>query len=727
MNRLRVFVTSMGIISPVGRCIADTINFIKNPSPVLAPLTLFPTPDNNPLPAGEIKHVPCMDDVPRTHALALLAAQEVMEQADGAPDAVIIGVTTGGMPATEELLKSSVADPAKYAFHANGSVAEYLARQFQCPGPVITVSTACSSGSVAMKIALEMLSCGQAKRILAGGADALCRLTYYGFNSLQLVDPAGARPFDKDRRGMTVAEGAAMFFLTAADSPPDNAIAELLGIGISCDAYHPAAPHPEGTGALQAMEQALSEAGISATDIDYINVHGTGTIENDLAETKALHALFKDQPLPPVSSIKGAFGHSLGAAGAMGAVVSILSISQGIIPASTGFNIPDPALSLTPISTPLHKKVNIVLSNAFGFGGNNACLVVSHPKKAGNKKLKTKVAGQAGFMISGSSCSTGAGDLQETLSCINQGNSSRGMVPSSAIMSNLSEDAVRRLKRLSRIVLSLSISACKNASLVKPSAVFFGTAWGGLSETSDFLTRLFKSGERFTSPTDFIGSVHNAPAGQVAIRFKSTGPNVTVTGGDYSFEQALLSAGLMSRTSDEPILLIGADEYHEKFSSLFDASAALDSSHSDGGGALCLSPARAGSGIRIVSSFYACSYNNEHIIKNLITGLGGAERIREHFGAVFAGIPAAHRETGEKQLKAFLSAAGFTCPVIDYRKITGEFAAASAVAAVLAAQFVQAGALPGSLCKNDENHLHGKGILVLGFGSFVTAVEILPC
>ena len=202
----------MGIISPAGRCIADTLAFINNPSPFLRPLTLFPTPDNQPLLTGEITQVPCLDGVPRTHALALLAAREAMEQAEGAPDALIIGVTTGGMPTTEELLKRGVADPEQYAYHANGSVAEYLARQFLCQGPVITVSTACSSGTVALKIAFEMLASGRARRVLAGGADALCRLTYYGFNSLQLVDTSGARPFDQDRRGMTVAEGAAMFF-----------------------------------------------------------------------------------------------------------------------------------------------------------------------------------------------------------------------------------------------------------------------------------------------------------------------------------------------------------------------------------------------------------------------------------------------------------------------------------------------------------------------------------
>ena len=196
--------------------------------------------------------------------------------------------------------------------------------------------------------------------MLAGGADGLCRLTYYGFNSLQLVDPAGARPFDKDRRGMSLGEGSAMLILEAAAEPPAGTLAEVLGIGLSCDAYHPAAPHPEGAGALRAMRQALSEAGLKASQIEYINLHGTGTPDNDLAEARAVQALFGQSALPPVSSLKGALGHTLGAAGAINAAVSVLCISLGIIPANTGCREPDPALHIMPVAAPLRRPVRAV-------------------------------------------------------------------------------------------------------------------------------------------------------------------------------------------------------------------------------------------------------------------------------------------------------------------------------------------------------------------------------
>lgn len=716
----------MGIISPVGQGICDTIDAIRKAARGIKPLRLFPTGQQPPLPVGEIDSLSFAENVPRTHALALIAAEEAMKNADRAPDAIVIGVTTGGMPVTEELLKRGDVDPKQYGYHSTGSVAEYIARHVGCRGPVLTVSTACSSGAVALKIALEMLRSGKVKQVLAGGADALCRLTYYGFHALQLVDETGAHPFDRNRRGMSVGEGAAMLLLTAATAPPDNAIAELLGVGLSCDAYHPATPHPEGVGALRAMNTALADACISPSDINYIHLHGTGTVDNDLAEARAINALFADRPIPPVSSMKGSVGHSLAAAGAMGAVVSVLSISNGIIPANTGFHDPDPALNLTPVSEPMEVDVNVALANSFGFGGNNAVVVVGHPKRRKDAGTSIRDVRPAPFTVLGSACVTGAGDAKRTIERMGNSSEIKGVAPSSDIMSHLSEKYVRRLKRLPRMVMSLAISACKDTTSGPPASVFLGTGWGGLSETYDFLTKLFASDERFTSPTDFIGSVHNAAAGHAAIHFKSTGPNVTATGSDCAFEQALISASLLAHQSNDPILVIGADEYHETLSPLFDASVALAGMPSDGGGALYLKPAMSPSPLQIYPSFMAYSGNSGQIIPSLIRELGGDKRIRHQFGAILAGIPAAQKEKGKGQLDEFLSMTGYPHPVIDYRQFIGEYASASAVATVLAVSFVQAGEIPPNVCYQDSLPLRGRGILVMGFGNYITAVEIRP-
>jgi 3-oxoacyl-(acyl-carrier-protein) synthase len=717
----------MGIISPVGRGIRDTSEAIKNAAPGIKPLRLFPTSSMESLPVGEITSLTYSEDVPRTHALARVAAEEAMKDARGAPDAVVIGVTTGGMPVTEELLKKGILDPEQYKYHSTGSVASYVARHVECNGPVLTVSTACSSGAVALKIALEMLRSGKAKQVLAGGVDALCRLTYYGFHSLQLVDETGAHPFDRKRRGMSVGEGAAMLLLTVAESPPQNAVAELLGAGLSCDAYHPAAPHPMGEGALKAMKEALSDACISPADIDYIHLHGTGTVDNDLAEARAIHTLFRDRPIPPLSSQKGAIGHSLAAAGAVGAVVSAISITSGIAPANTGFREPDPLLNLIPAVAPLQANINAVLANSFGFGGNNAVLVLGHPQRRERTPNLLRKVRPVPLAVLGSACFTGAGNTKKTMERLDQGESAQGIVPSLEILKPLSEKYVRRLKRLCRLALSLAVSACEdNEKIEPPSAVYFGTGWGGMSETYDFLSKLYASDEQFTSPTDFIGSVHNAAAGHVAIRFQSTGPNVTTTGGDCSFEHALYSASLLSHDSSAPLIVIGADEHHDILSPLFDASVALGEFPADGGGALYLRPATSESPLRICPSFIAYAGNSGGGISELIISLGGAERINEDFGAILSGIPAAERNKGEAQLNTFLSMTGYPHPVIDYRRFVGEFASASAVAAVLAVSFTHTGEIPANICFPRPTPLQGRGILVLGFGSHITAMEITP-
>jgi 3-oxoacyl-[acyl-carrier-protein] synthase-1/3-oxoacyl-[acyl-carrier-protein] synthase II len=258
-----------------------------------------------------------------------------------------------------------------------------------------------------------------------------------------------------------------------------------------------------------------------------------------------------------------------------------------------------------------------------------------------------------------------------------------------------------------------------------PATIFFGTGWGALSETHAFLKGLYETGERFPSPTDFIGSVHNAPAGQVAMMFGTTGANVTTTGGDASFEQALIAAGYLGRGQDRTTLVIGADEYHEPLSALFDPSVRADNIPSAGGAALLLNPESTAAGVTVFPVFYARAGKDTDFAATLVNSLGGPERIRACFGALLAGIPAAQRQTGAAQLEAFQACCGFTLPVIDYRKFIGEFASASAVALFMAVTFTQAGTIPAPLCNGRFNGLADKGTLVLGFGNHVTAVEVL--
>jgi 3-oxoacyl-(acyl-carrier-protein) synthase len=716
---VRVFIAGIGIISPLGQGYEETKNSVKLGKSGIKPLSVFPVPHSEPLPSGEISFS-YSDDVPRTHALALTAAGEALKDACNSPDAIVLGSTTGGMPLTENLIKEKNFNPEFYKYHSTGSVAEYIAEKINCKGIILTVSTACSSGALAVKIALEMLRTGAAKSVLAGGADALCRLTYHGFNSLQLIDPKGPHPLDISRKGMSVAEGAAMLLLSANDEPPPGAIAEILGAGLSCDAYHPASPHPEGKGAGEAIRKALADAGISAENIDYINLHGTGTIDNDLSEAKAVRAVFVNK-MPYLSSTKGAFGHSLAASGAIEAVVSAISITESIIPANTGCSVPDPALGIEPEKeVKTNTEVNTVLSNSFGFGGNNAVLVIG---KAGKRAGAVKRSERKAFSVLSKACVTGAGDLHETIKGLGQWGKCSGIVNVDLVTEILPKSKIRRLKRLPRIVLALAEQAFKAGGEQKPSSIYFGTGWGALSETYEFLDKLFESDEQFPSPTDFIGSVHNAPAGQAAMWYDATGANVTATGGDFSFEQALFCASLLPDGNNAPVMLISADEYHEILTRVLDISA-REASPSDGGAAFLLKCSGADSGPRIFPSFIEFSCNNNDIIRSLVKSLEGVERINKSFGAVFAGIPACERAIAEKQLAEFEKMLPQKIPVVDYRAITGEFASASAVACAIALECVQSGRVP-AFGSAREIVLGGKGALILGLGRFATAVEVL--
>lgn len=712
-----VYIAAAGIVSPLGSGLAATEAALRENRTAIAPLTLFPLLQGTPLPAGQVRDLE-NGPLPRTHRLARHAARMAMANAGTPPpDMVVLGCTTGGILTTENLLREQIGDKKAYQYHGLASVAEDIADFCGCRGPALTVSTACSSGAVALALALNLLRSGRATRILAGGVDALSRLTYFGFHSLQLVDRNGCRPLDTERQGLAVAEGAALLLLTTVR--PKDPLAVLLGAGLSCDAHHPTAPQPEGKGAYRAMRSALSDAGLEPSAIDYINLHGTGTRDNDLAEARAIRTLFAE--LPPLSSIKGATGHSLAAAGAIEAVVASLAVSRGLIPANTGCRQADPSLGLHPERIPCHRPVTTVLSNSFGFGGNNGCLVVGRadtPPPATTKQRGDVLA------IHGSACLTGAGLQAATVKSLQTGTVVAGMLSAEQLEGALPARRIRRVKRLARLALLLAQEAhgaTKDGAI--PSAVFMGTGWGALSETHDFLTRLTESTEQFPSPTDFVGSVHNSPTGQVALQYKATGANVTTSGGDHSFEQALLAA-LALLDEDETALLLGADEGHEPLSRLLDPSISAGQPLADGGGALLVSrkPDQARCLVRL--PFYGRGAG-EDLPEHLIDALGGAKTVATRYAAVLAGIPAGWHEQGQAQLKHFFHRIGRHLPLWRYRSSLGEFASASAVAAVLAVAFLEAGTVPGALVGGRDIELgQDAKLLVLGTGGALSAMEL---
>jgi len=293
---------------------------------------------------------------------------------------IFLGTSTAGILQTELAYRRRDAEtgalPEDFIYrttHNSFSLAEFTRDYFGLEGPAMAVSTACSSSAKVFAAAARQLALGTIDAAIVGGVDTLCLTTLYGFASLQLTSSQPCRPYDAARDGISVGEGAAFALLERAPATPAAGTVLLLGTGESSDAYHMSSPHPEGLGAKLAMEAALRSAGLNADDIDYINLHGTSTPANDAAEGKAVVALFGDRV--PCSSTKGATGHTLGAAGAVEAVICALALSHDLLPGSPNTETLDPAI---PVQYLLHSRsgpVRHALSNSFGFGGSNCSLV----------------------------------------------------------------------------------------------------------------------------------------------------------------------------------------------------------------------------------------------------------------------------------------------------------------------------------------------------------------
>ncbi|MDP9008197.1 MAG: beta-ketoacyl-[acyl-carrier-protein] synthase family protein [Pseudomonadota bacterium] len=293
---------------------------------------------------------------------------------------VFIGTSTAGIMQTELAYRArdavTGALPASFEYgttHNSFSVADYLRQRCRLEGPAVAVSAACASSAKVFGSARRMIEAGLIDAALVGGTDSLCLTTLYGFHSLQLTSPAPCRPFDSARNGISIGEAAAFALLERVPETLDGDSVLLYGVGESSDAYHMSAPHPEGLGAKRAMQAALDAASMQPGDIDYINLHGTATPSNDRSESQAVTSIFG--PTTPCSSTKGATGHTLGAAGALEAVISALAIQNRLMPGGVHTSRVDPTLTAHYIRENRRASVNRVLSNSFGFGGTNCSLI----------------------------------------------------------------------------------------------------------------------------------------------------------------------------------------------------------------------------------------------------------------------------------------------------------------------------------------------------------------
>jgi 3-oxoacyl-[acyl-carrier-protein] synthase-1 len=393
-----VYIAGLGVISAIGNNVAEHLLAFEEEEAGMGDITKIDTIYQKKLPVAEVKLdnqqlaalTGLPDNMSRTALLSLAAAREaLLDAAIPALDTLRTGFvsanTVGGMDRSEHFFIDFSKDNRKGKLknvydHECGSMTEIVAEQLGITDLMTTISTACSSSANAIFYGARLIKNDVLDVVIAGGADALTKFTLNGFNTLMILDPAFCKPFDENRAGLNLGEGAGYLVLVServAKTLKKALYGKLSGYNNSNDAYHQTASSPDGTGSYLAMKGALEKSGLATGDIDYINLHGTGTPNNDSAEGAAIKRLF-DPDYPPMSSTKSFTGHTLGASGGIEAVFAVLAIKHGIIYPNLRFETPMTGLLLAPEKRFLkNQQINHVMSNSFGFGGNCTSLIFS--------------------------------------------------------------------------------------------------------------------------------------------------------------------------------------------------------------------------------------------------------------------------------------------------------------------------------------------------------------
>ncbi|MGE5606037.1 MAG: beta-ketoacyl-[acyl-carrier-protein] synthase family protein [Bacteroidota bacterium] len=396
----RVVITGLGIVTAIGVGVEEFWKAAISCKNGITPIEAFDTAEYPNKNGGEIKYFDAtkylseilVKKLGRASQYALIAAQEALKDArltsvDCQGAGVIIGTTMGEGGITEEICrdiyhKKSIAEyRSAYSKWAPYSINNIVNQELGLTGDSLLIPNACSAGNFSIGYAYNLIQQGKRDLIIAGGADPLSEIAFSGFSKLKTMADDTCRPFDKNRRGMIVGEGAGILIIESLEHALKRGAkiyAEILGYGASSDAYHMVMSHPEAEGIITAVEKALTNAGITPDEVDYISAHGTGTVSNDLAETLAMKAIFKEHYRKvPISSLKSMIGHTLGAAGAIAAAACCMSFRNNTILPTINFETPDPECDVDCVpNQPREAELNIVLNNAYAFGGSNSCLVL---------------------------------------------------------------------------------------------------------------------------------------------------------------------------------------------------------------------------------------------------------------------------------------------------------------------------------------------------------------
>lgn len=581
-----IVITGAGVVSAIGLGKEATLAALKQHRTGIGEVKYLVT-SHHEIPVGEVKmsnaEMQAMVEVPadqgqqlsRTALMGRLALREALQQASLSNEAellaqtpLISGTTVAGMDRAEVSLLAAQATDGDFSATSPlaqtllqlmlssqsdcGSNTREIARGFGHFALLDTLSTACSSAANAFIVGANLIRSGQYQRVIVGGTESLSRLHLNGFNTLMILDRELCRPFDATRAGLNLGEGAAYLVLETEASALARGVqplATLSGYGNACDAFHQTASSENGEGAYLAMRQAITMAGLQATDIDYINAHGTGTPNNDSSELKAMHRLF--DPLPPFSSTKGFTGHTTSASGSIEAVFCLLALQQQFFPVSLNWRQPI-ADEASPVATDAQpdQPLRHILCNAFGFGGNDSSLLLSAYQSTAETAIPEMT--------------------RQVAEKMQQAPHETPRVPVYILAHNiLPEDSdpdfkqymkpgdARRLGRLLKRTLALSLQTMHDGGIAQPDAIITATVWGSMESSEKFLLDMLANGEEMLQPTNFMQSTHNTISSLIAIQTQNHGYNNTHSQGATSLQCALQDAWTQMQLGQIHSALVG--------------------------------------------------------------------------------------------------------------------------------------------------------------------------
>ncbi len=558
----------------------------------------------------------------RASALAIKAADEAIKDAklDVAKEAdrvgVILGSCVGGAVTIEKFYRDYTADPAK----ASGedvlkmpisAIANNVAHRFGACGVIDNVANACAAGTMSVAMAADLIRSGKADAVIAGGSDPMSSLAYSGFHALHALDDEPCRPFNRSK-GIALGEGAGILIVEGYEHAKKRGAkiyCEILGSGVSCDAHHITAPSPTGEGMQSAMERSLEHSGIAASDVDYINAHGTGTPLNDSSELGAMLRVFGTDGKVSASSTKSMVGHCLGAAGSVEAVFCVKAIERGIVPPTVGYTEEDEAamrekageFDFVP-NKGKARKVEYVQSNNYAFGGNNASIIYAKedaPRKlTGDDGERVFITGIGVVSPMGNTVSAYAENVNAKAApsiCEKCGDAVSTVGADDFAGVGIKLNFYRKLDKLSQMTCVSGKLALADAGIevteenATKIGIIAGTSDGPQTDIANFQKGIIANGTQSGSAFLFPNTVYNAAPGYLSISAGVKGYNVTCSNGAASGLAAVgYSSRVLRTTQNDVILAVGADEDSDTVHMLYEKLGAFDAGMKLSDGAITL-------------------------------------------------------------------------------------------------------------------------------------------